>query len=348
MSPPGRPKGEYRSARHEGTPVRSPAQLAARFGSRQLLKALGRGRALIFVFHGVPGTRIDARTGQPAVEVFERTLDFIAGHFSVIPLADCVDRLAQQRALDGCACITFDDGYDNWCSTVVPVLSKRGLPACFFITTDQLGGQPLWTERIAQAVSLHPPGELRLSHAAWMPMPLAEEGDRSLAAHRVATFLKYLRLPVRNALIEEIEHGAGCSPRSVPHLSTEQVAAIHSQGFDIGAHTRAHPILTVCDEEEARAEIQGSRDALQSVIDAEVGLFAYPNGKPTADYSLRDARLVQEAGYRAAVSSSAGTLRADTPIFQLPRVSLWAKNESSMLRQVVGAMLTPAETAVAV
>jgi hypothetical protein len=35
MSPPGRPKGEFRSAQHEGTPVRPPGRPKGEFRSAQ-------------------------------------------------------------------------------------------------------------------------------------------------------------------------------------------------------------------------------------------------------------------------------------------------------------------------
>ena len=51
MSPPGRPKGEYRSAQHEGTPVSPPGRPKGEYRSAQHegtpVSAHGRSKALI-------------------------------------------------------------------------------------------------------------------------------------------------------------------------------------------------------------------------------------------------------------------------------------------------------------
>ena len=51
MSPPGRPKGEFRSAQHEGTPVSPPGRHKGEFRSAQHeatpVSARGRSKALI-------------------------------------------------------------------------------------------------------------------------------------------------------------------------------------------------------------------------------------------------------------------------------------------------------------
>ena len=51
MSPPGRPKGEFRSAQHEGTPVSPPGRPKGEFRSAQHeatpVSARGRSKALI-------------------------------------------------------------------------------------------------------------------------------------------------------------------------------------------------------------------------------------------------------------------------------------------------------------
>jgi len=51
MSPPGRPKGEFRSAQHEGTPVSPPGRPKGEFRSAQHegtpVIAPGRSQALV-------------------------------------------------------------------------------------------------------------------------------------------------------------------------------------------------------------------------------------------------------------------------------------------------------------
>ena len=46
----------------------------------------------------------------------------------------------------------------------------------------------------------------------------------------------------------------------------------------IGAHTLSHPILSLCSDEEARHEIQQSKNDLEQALGRQVWAFAYPFG----------------------------------------------------------------------
>jgi hypothetical protein len=54
-----------------------------------------------------------------------------------------------------------------------------------------------------------------------------------------------------------------------------------------------------------------------------VNLFAYPNGKFQADYALRHVKMVENAGFIAAVSTEEGVSSARSDVYQLPRYTPW-------------------------
>jgi peptidoglycan/xylan/chitin deacetylase (PgdA/CDA1 family) len=74
-----------------------------------------------------------------------------------------------------------------------------------------------------------------------------------------------------------------------------------SEWADLGAHTRFHPILTRCTDQECQEEISGSKHELLP-IGIELHDFAYPNG----DYSDREAGLVKAAGFNSARTTDPG------------------------------------------
>ena len=106
-------------------------------------------------------------------------------------------------------------------------------------------------------------------------------------------------------------------------MRAQDVQRLHESGMTIGAHTVNHPILNTIPEEEARSEIALGRKRLEDITGARVRLFAYPNGKPAEDYSLRHVRLVRELGFDGAVTTAWGTARHDADPFQLPRFGPW-------------------------
>ena len=71
---------------------------------------------------------------------------------------------------------------------------------------------------------------------------------------------------------------------------------------DLGAHTRFHPILTRCEDQECQEEISLSRKELLPFIGVELNDFAYPNGA----YSDREVGFVRDAGFRSARTCDPG------------------------------------------
>ena len=109
-------------------------------------------------------------------------------------------------------------------------------------------------------------------------------------------------------------------------LTRESVRALHSAGFDVGAHTVTHPILARLATDAAWEEIRQSKLELEALTGRSVALFAYPNGKPEADYSPNHVRMVREAGFDAAFTTAAGAANRDSDIRQLPRFTPWVRN----------------------
>jgi peptidoglycan/xylan/chitin deacetylase (PgdA/CDA1 family) len=109
------------------------------------------------------------------------------------------------------------------------------------------------------------------------------------------------------------EQTAPVLPREV--VSLDELRAMESWA-DLGAHTRFHPILTRCDDEESREEIEGSKTELLPLIGLEFQDFAYPNG----DYTDREACYVKNAGFVSARTCDPGWNDAETDRYRLKSV----------------------------
>ena len=66
----------------------------------------------------------------------------------------------------------------------------------------------------------------------------------------------------------------------------------------------------------------GTEDAVGRSVD----LFAYPNGRPGADYGSEHVRMVREAGFTAAFTTAWGAASAASDAFQLPRFTPWSRS----------------------
>lgn len=81
--------------------------------------------------------------------------------------------------------------------------------------------------------------------------------------------------------------------------------------FEIGSHTITHPLLTRIDVEQARAEIEESREALASEFDQDILKFCYPRGYSNPEIQ----QMVVEAGYESARSTLVGYIHESENTF---------------------------------
>jgi peptidoglycan/xylan/chitin deacetylase (PgdA/CDA1 family) len=71
---------------------------------------------------------------------------------------------------------------------------------------------------------------------------------------------------------------------------------LHSAGFEIGAHTLSHCVLSAVPPQVAQEEIFGSKRELEDLLGDDVRMFCYPRGEANA----HAVHCVREAGYRGA------------------------------------------------
>jgi peptidoglycan/xylan/chitin deacetylase (PgdA/CDA1 family) len=107
-------------------------------------RRLLRGRAVIVLFHRIddryPGDPITLGTAS-----FREFCDFFQRYFAVVSLPTLLAKMRHGEDISCNLVITFDDGYlDN--RSAADELSRRNLPASFFIATDFIGTHrvPWW------------------------------------------------------------------------------------------------------------------------------------------------------------------------------------------------------------
>lgn len=281
-----------------------------------------------FIFHRVltePDplfpTELDARR-------FDHLMGCLARWFQVLPLEEAVRRLAEGTLPSRAATITFDDGYaDNW-TNAAPILKRHCLHATFFIATGFLDGGRMWNDSLIEAIRRSPFDRLVVQDlgpelAGLAELDLGSWASKRQAVDQLIAKVKYLGPARRLELVGAIVQRSGASMPDDLMLTSEQLQELHQSGMGIGAHTVNHPILAQLPDEEAEAEMHGSKHALELLLDTRIGLFAYPNGKPGEDYSSRSVEIARRVGFDAAVATSWGVAHGGTDLFQIPRYTPW-------------------------
>jgi peptidoglycan/xylan/chitin deacetylase (PgdA/CDA1 family) len=216
---------------------------------------------------------------------------YLAMHsYRVLSMAEVVECCANRNPVEKrTVVLTFDDGYANNHSEVLPVLKKYGFRATFYIATGFVGGQASWMVRDLQGMF---PGLQKGIDATG----LVSRCDRAKVRQRIPYLLRLS--PARAAF----ELQALCEAAEFSMMTWDQVRDLHMAGMEIGDHTHSHPFLTELTDMELATELDRSRSMLELVIGRPVRSLCYPYGV----YNSQVAQVVRHTGYTSACTTESG------------------------------------------
>jgi len=296
--------------------------------ARTLSPAGQRARLTILIYHRVLPQPDSLQPGCPDRDALDLQLHWIRSCFQVVPLIQAINDLASGNLPERALCITFDDGYADNFTQALPILKRHKIPATVFVATDYLNGGRMFNDTVIEILRRSTAGEYDLSDIDLGTLNLTDTASRIAAIDRILSKVKYLPYTEREQQVARLAARLNVDLQSLPSdlmLSTAQLQKLHQAGIDIGAHTASHPILATLTDQDAEADIARSKAQLEALLDTEVKLFAYPNGKPGTDYTTRDSALVKKLGFSGAVSTAWGAAHRQTDIYQLPRFSPWGR-----------------------
>jgi peptidoglycan/xylan/chitin deacetylase (PgdA/CDA1 family) len=307
--------------------------MALRWSPYRLLSPGGdNGKLNIFIFHRVRPASDPLFPTDLGTTSFAELLAFLRRWFNVLPLLEAVSRLENGTLPPAAASVTFDDGYADNAAVALPLLQRFGVPATIFVATGYLDGGRMWNDTVIEAIRSSRVASIDLQEEGLPPLAIGTPGEKRAAIDMLLGDLKYRPAKERERLSEAVARRAGAALPEDLMLTSDQVRRLHRAGIAIGAHTVTHPILARTDAADAEREINESRRHLESVLQAEVRLFAYPNGKPGQDYLPEHVRMVRDAGFRAAVSTARGVANARSDSFELPRFTPFGRTPAFALR----------------
>jgi peptidoglycan/xylan/chitin deacetylase (PgdA/CDA1 family) len=122
-------------------------------------------------------------------------------------------------------------------------------------------------------------------------------------------------------------------------LNAEELVELAcADGITIGAHTISHPVLSAIGPDQQRAEIAGSKHALEELVGRPVDEFAYPHGR-AEDYTPTTVTLVRTTGFAAAYTTRGVPVAPRGDPFETPRLAisnLDADAFAELLKRVLG------------
>ena len=272
--------------------------LLTRGGVATLVRALHRRHTMVLAYHNVRPDDV-ASLGDRSLHLsrtdFAEQLDLVAATHDVVPLDSLREPEGSDRKRPRVA-ITFDDAYAGALTVGVEELTKRGMPATFFVAPHFLDGKSFWWDAFAD-----PDDGLPTGVRAWSLGALHGRDDR-----------------VRAWLLE-----SGTPERPLPASlrcgTVEQLRRAVAQGMTVASHTWSHPNLAMLSETEAGDELERSQRWLADQIGATVPWVAYPYGltSPLVE------RVASSLGFHAGLLTQGGWVRHERGAqFSLARLTI--------------------------
>lgn len=206
----------------------------------------------------------------PSVRVFREHIKYLHKHYVFMSMDDLYEILRSNRhPIKYGLVVTFDDGHKSNVD-LLPIFKEYKIRPVIYCCSQVVA-------------SMHP---------FWWKMV-----DKNVVK-------EYKNMPNVDRLYYLKEKGF-----YTPNMTISNAQALSRQDIDIlkeyvtfGSHTRFHPILTQCSQEEQKNEIVNSKYELEKLCGTPINHFAYPNGNYN-DYSVK---YVREAGYATARTTDVG------------------------------------------
>ncbi len=285
--------------------------------------------------HSVAEIFLDGNLVQP--QMFRRQLQFLKAHYHVVHPEDFRAWIEQGKPLPPRAVlVTCDDGLVNTFTDMLPVLQSEAVPCLFFVTGASCALKPgmLWYEELYHLMRARPldglgmqlPGDDATEPSGnfqarwWNVVRRASQLD----ARARADWMDLVRSQCDGAQASRSELlSALRSERRWRLVNIAELRKLAQAGMTIGAHTLSHPVLSLCSQEEARREIQQSKNDLEQALGQQVWAFAYPFGNPST-MGEREVTLAQEAGFACAFLNVEHGPAGPANFFALPRIHVTA------------------------
>lgn len=290
---------------------------------------------IILLYHQIVDKQSVYLDKGPAVhhpiDEFRKEIQFLARHVHVATMDEVIERISSGRGFDRpTVAITFDDGYRDNYTLAFPVLKKYAVPAIIYLTTGLIDTmERTWPDQIETAV-LH----TDRTNLFFPPIfgdkviALGDTDEKRRASKQIAEALKLIPDDERMRLLRELFKVLDVDIDSLQNmrramLTWEEVREMSGQGIIFGSHSHTHPILSRVPLEQAKADIQLSKDVLEKKLQKVTKHFAYPNGR-LEDFSVELGEYCRQIGFESVATVVYGGNGRGSNVISLKRIGAYS------------------------
>ncbi|MGF1681166.1 polysaccharide deacetylase family protein [Photobacterium minamisatsumaniensis] len=209
--------------------------------------------------------------------------------------------------------ITFDDGFSNYLDIALPILEKRGIPSCVYITTGYPDGEIVHVAGILHDLILKQKHVNLLVEGRCYSESCSGMEEKKAAYETLVSVLDKCAYSLRD--MKQVFESSGIDTERYRSfsLSWDQIRQLDKHPLvTVGAHTVTHPNLTRLSDKLARQEMTQSLMRLND-NGVAVSHFSYPYGC----YGAREVHLCHQTGMKSAVTID--PLAEEGEMLALPR-----------------------------
>lgn len=248
-------------------------------------------------------------------------IKFLSARYQIISMDEAVEQIKTNKILDHSVVLTFDDGFQDNFTTLLPILKEMNVPATLYVNASVIGTKNnLWFQSVINYFFLTKASNI-YSELSQQEYDLSSANSRYQAAFH---FMKYLQANHKPEEFESIIQsltGATTQLLGVDrHLTWQQLKALSREKLiTIGAHTVHHYPLTLCIQSLANKEIADSKNILETRLGIPVEHFSYPRGHEE-DFNDEHVAQLKQLGMKSAVTTIRGLNYGNNDTWRLKRV----------------------------
>ncbi len=279
----------------------------------------------VFCYHRVADLPIDTWKLAVKPDLFERQIEYIKNNYIVLRSDGDWNRAEGKAA----AIITFDDGYEDMYSKMLPILERYKVPATVFVCMGNIDtSNEFWWDELERVVYSAAKEGVELLIEDEMDIIKLKE-DPKENCYILHPYLKNMNFNKRAELLRKWSTyiKSPIERNYCRSMSKQQLIELASSDLiTIGGHTITHSCLASETKEQQKWEIGESKREIEEIIDKKIRVFSYPFGQKE-DFTKETVEIAKEVGYERVFAAFSGMTNAGYTNGYIPRVNIGQESD---------------------
>lgn len=237
--------------------------------------------------------------------------------------------------------LTFDDGYIDNYTNAYPILLTNRIPAAFYLCNVFKREIPLYWWDLLELVYCNNKNtptndcDIKIIHNnniytyQFLSENFLDSNWKQKAFIHFCTLCRVVPLKLREEILTQIYDKLVADKNDRNNIyqlmqEKEILDIANSDLFEIGVHTKSHPVLAKLSYEEQYNEIINNKNTIQNLINRPISGMAYPHGSANIDYNEFSKKAATECklNYACAVINK----NWNGGLYEIPRISVCNQN----------------------